>query len=109
MRELANNIKHFYATEDGQIQETSSEQKTWEEIDCTWENWQVPWRYDGLILITKENHWISALNVFQKVHDYWIGHFNTFFQKIKYLVIPMVIPKRKNLEFREGLISKIPY
>lgn len=81
VRELANNIKHFYATENGRIQETSNGQKKWEEIDCTWENWLVPWEYDGLILITRENHWISALDVFQKVHDYWVGHFNTFFSE----------------------------
>lgn len=81
VRELANSIKHFYATEDGKIQETNSGQKTWEEIDCTLENWQVPWGYNGLILITRENHWISALDVFQKVHDYWVGHFNTFFSE----------------------------
>lgn len=77
MRELANNIKHFATFQKESIAETSSAHKTWDEITCTWENCHIPFGYSGLILITKENKWISALDVFQKVHDYWINCFQT--------------------------------
>lgn len=79
VRELANNIKHFYSTKNGRIQETT-EQKTWEEISCTWDNYHIPWGYEGLIIITKDNRWISALDVFQQVHDYWVNFFKTSLQ-----------------------------
>lgn len=75
IRELANNIKHFHSTEDGVIQKTDTHQKTWREITCTWNNWQVPFGYDGLIIITKDKVWISVLDVFQKVNDYWVSYF----------------------------------
>ncbi len=75
IRELANNIKHFYSIKDDKIQKTDIHQKTWGEITCTWGNWRVPFGYDGLIIITKDNVWISVLDIFQKVHDYWIIFF----------------------------------
>jgi len=76
IHELANNIKHFYS-QGNEIQETTNNNKPWEEITCTWENWRIPWDYDGLIIITKDNHWVSVLDIFQKVHDYWANCFNT--------------------------------
>ena len=78
MRELANNIKHFASLKEDEIQETSSGNKTWEEMTCTWEKCHLPWGYVGLIIITKDNQWISALDTFQKVHDYWANYFNTY-------------------------------
>lgn len=76
IHELANNIKHFYS-QGNEIQETSDNNKPWEEITCTWENYHIPWNEDGLMLITKDNHWVSALDIFQKVHDYWVNCFST--------------------------------
>lgn len=76
VRELANNVKHFYLTLEGEIQETTNGEKPWEDITCTWENYNVPWDYDGLIVVTKDGAWSSALDIFQTTHDYWVNFFN---------------------------------
>lgn len=83
LHELANNIKHFYSISD-EIQETTSNLKNWEEIDCTWESWDIPYGYNGFIIISKENRWISALEIFQKVHNYWNNFFEMFLQSINH-------------------------
>jgi hypothetical protein len=76
---LANNIKHFYASESesDDVQETTNGNKTLEEMTCTLENCHIPLGYEGIIIITKKNNWVSALDVFQKAHDYWVNCFNT--------------------------------
>jgi hypothetical protein len=79
IHELANNIKHFY-TQNDDIKETT-QRKPWQEIKCTWNNFKIPYGYGGLIIINKENQWLSALDVFKAALYYWTIQFETTFQE----------------------------
>jgi|GEM_PF-4165392 len=81
IKELANNIKHFYSqdrNQDNDIQETT-QSKPWEQISCTWGNFKIPFDYSGLIIINKKNQWLSLLDVFTTVYNYWTIQFETTF------------------------------
>ncbi len=80
IRELANNTKHFYSKEPDKILETKPDGLRWED-DFSWGD-DIAWEYDGFMIITKDNHRIPALTLFQKVRDYWINSFDKFFNHL---------------------------
>lgn len=81
LRSLANNIKHVQSRADGVKEADKS--KPWQEVTVPWEKWIVPWEYKGLIITTKDNKSLSALDVFTKVHDYWTRCFDSLFKNLR--------------------------
>ena len=78
IRELANNIKHFYYQAGNEVQETLRDGLKWED-EFSWEE-EIHWDYDGFMIAIKGNRRVPALIVFQKVQGYWVNCFNTVFK-----------------------------
>jgi len=78
MKELANNSKHFYRQNSGKIKKTGHT-KTWGETECKWKDMNYNWEYDGLIVTIKGKGCLSALALFETVHNWWSGLFKTYF------------------------------
>ena len=80
VKELANNVKHFYAQKGaGSKVERTTGPITWENADVKWEDLHIEWGYGGLVIITKDKKGISVLNVFKSVRNLWEKYFNEFF------------------------------
>lgn len=68
IRELANNIKHFYTKQEADRKVGKPVGRlTFDTAEVKWEDLHVQWGYDGLVIITSDNKGISVLDVFAKV------------------------------------------
>lgn len=77
LRQIANSSKHCIISDMKSFKEIKSS-PTWDELDCTWENAKFSWNYDGLILVTQKNEWLSLLDVFLDVKKFWVTFVNTY-------------------------------
>lgn len=75
---IANQFKHLSKGKNDKVKEISGPKK-WCEYNIPWSNIHHTWEYDGIVIITSDNHMYSLLDIFTKVSDLW----NDVFDKLE--------------------------